>query len=128
MIISTRINMKKILILEDDPDIGEIVEIALSPKYVTLVKRTDKGLQEHINSFQPDVMLIDNHIGQTDASVIISKIKAGENYKSIPFILFSGSNDIKALAEELGATAYLPKPFNLNQLYQCVENVLTIEA
>ena len=128
MIISTRINMKKILILEDDPDIGEIVEIALSPKYVTLVKRTDKGLQEHINSFQPDVMLIDNHIGQTDASVIISKIKAGENYKSIPFILFSGSNDIKTLAEELGATAYLPKPFNLNQLYQCVENVLTIEA
>ena len=128
MIISTRINMKKILILEDDPDIGEIVEIALSPKYVTLVKRTDKGLQEHINSFQPDVMLIDNHIGQTDASVIISKIKAGENYKSTPFILFSGSNDIKTLAEELGATAYLSKPFNLNQLYQCVENVLTIEA
>jgi len=120
--------MKKILILEDDPDIGDMVEMALSAKYVTLVKTTHKGLQEQISSFKPDVLLIDNHLGQTQASDIINKIKAGNNDKTIPFILFSGSNDIKALAQEIGATAYLPKPFSLNQLYQCVEEVLAFKA
>ena len=119
--------MKKILILEDVPDIADIVEMALSGNYVTLVKRSDKGLHEEIHSFKPDVMLIDNLVGQTQASAIISRIRSVQNDKTIPFVLFSGHSDIKLLAQQLGATGYLPKPFSLNQLRQCIEEALSLQ-
>lgn len=116
--------MKRILILEDDPDIGDIVEMALSPQYITLLRKNDTDLLEHFSSFKPDLLLIDNSIGQFQASVIINEIQGAENYEPIPFILFSGHEDIKALAQQIGATAYLQKPFKLAQLRQCIEDVL----
>ena len=116
--------MKKILVLEDDQDIGEIVEIALSDKYKTMVKRNDENLLGQLDQFQPDLLLIDNSLGHVKAADVMESIKSDDKFKRLPFILFSAHHDLKNLASELGAAAYLPKPFGLDELHQCIDEVL----
>ena len=116
--------MKKILVLEDDQDIGEIVEMALSHKYDMMVKRDEKDLIGQLFQFEPDLLLIDNSLGLTKAVDVMKGIRSEKKFRSVPFILFSGHYDLKNLAHEMGASAYLPKPFGLDELHQCIEQVL----
>jgi len=116
--------MKKILVLEDDLDIGEMVEMVLSIQYNVMVKRDDENLLTHLSQFGPDLLLIDNSLGRAKAVDVIKIIKSHEMFSQMPFILFSGHPDLKLIASELGASAYLPKPFGLEQLHRCIEKVL----
>ncbi len=120
--------MKKILVVEDDYDIGEIVEMALSSKYDILIKQDSIQLLDVIKQFMPDVILIDNFIGHKEAKEIIKEINFDSKNLGIPIILFSGHPSIATIAIEIGAIDYLPKPFNLDDLDNCVARVLsTIE-
>ena len=117
--------MKKILIVEDDHDIGDIAEMVLSARYYTLVKRDTLHLTEVLKQFMPDVILIDNFIGQKDAKEIIEEIKSDGLILDIPLILFSAHQDIETIATQIGAVDFIAKPFELEELQQCVSRVLT---
>ena len=116
--------MKKILIVEDDYDIGEIVEMTLSTEYQVLVKRDSERLTEVLKQYVPDVILMDNHVGRKDAKEMIEEINSGGFNLTVPIVLFSAHNDIEAIAAQIGATGYLEKPFNLDDLHQCVSSIL----
>ena len=117
--------MKKILIIEDDHDIAEVVEMALEDKYIVKVQTDNDQIMASFNNFVPDVIMVDNQLGQKFASDIVGEIKAIHEYKNIPFVLFSGHQDIKRIADEIDASAYLAKPFALVDLYTCIDNVLS---
>jgi len=55
----------------------------------------------------------------------VSEIKSIDEYNNIPFVLFSGHEDIRRIAIEIEANAYLPKPFALVDLYKCIDVVLS---
>jgi DNA-binding NtrC family response regulator len=117
--------MKKVLIIEDDPDIADILEMALSDRYSLLILNETSTLVRNLKDFSPDLILIDNYIGQIQAPEVIKQIKSFAAYQHIPFILFSGHYDIENVAKKIGASAYLAKPFELDDLYTCVDSVLT---
>ena len=62
------ITMKKIMLIEDDNDIAEVVEIILSSKYNVYVHRNGFGIVEALQQHLPDVILIDNSVGQKIAA------------------------------------------------------------
>lgn len=115
--------MKKILVIEDDQDIAEIVEMALMQKYVVKTETDNSLILAAFKNFTPDLILVDNYIGQKQATEIIKEIKNINAYKNIPFVLFSGHHEIERLAGELHANAYLAKPFDLVDLYKCIDQV-----
>jgi len=117
--------VKKILVIEDDQDIAEIVEMALNHKYEVKTETDNKHILEAFDDFTPDLIMVDNYIGQMQANEVMRNIKNIIEYKNIPFVLFSGHHDIKRLATELDANAYLAKPFDLNDLQKCVDGVLS---
>ena len=117
--------MKKIVYIEDDPDIAMVIEMALGDLYQLMVLMDANEITEKISLFKPDLILIDNYIGLKKASDVIKDLKQGANLKDIPFILCSGSADIQIIAQEMSATAYLEKPFELADLYAIIEQVLT---
>ena len=117
--------MKKILIIEDDQDIAEIVAMALEGKHEVKFETDNQKILAVFNSFQPDLIIIDNQLSQKQAGDVIAEIKNLGVYKDIPFVLFSGHHDIQQVAAEINATAYLAKPFALNDLYACIDKVLT---
>lgn len=121
--------MKKILCIEDDLDFASIIELALGDLYEVKIVTDTKDVMETLNAFIPDLILIDNYIGMVQAAEVMKEIKTSSLLQNIPFILCSGHVDIKNIAFEISATAYLEKPFDLTDLYAIVDQVmLTIPA
>lgn len=117
--------MKKILVIEDDQDIADIVEMALADKYIVQTQTDNNLILDSFREFKPDLILVDNQIGQRYATEIVSEIKRTNDYNNVPFVLFSGHEDIRRIASEIEANAYLPKPFALVDLYKCIDVVLS---
>lgn len=117
--------MKKILVIEDDQDIADIVKLALSEKYKVRTQTDNNQVLSSLEGFNPDLIMLDNQLGQKQASEIVKQIKSVDAYKNIPFVLFSGHHDIKRIATEIDANAYLSKPFALVDLYSCIDLVLS---
>lgn len=111
------------MVIEDDPDIADIMDIALSDKYQVEVKTDGYDITAKIKSFSPDLIMLDNYIGQKQASDIVDEINSQVEYRTIPTVLFSGHNDIRQIAININATAYLPKPFALDELYDCIDGI-----
>ncbi|WP_413671106.1 response regulator [Mucilaginibacter sp. Mucisp86] len=116
--------MKKILVIEDDADIADIMGIALGDKYEVEVKRDGHEVVAQIENFLPDLIILDNYIGQRQAGEIIKEIHQYDDHRTIPFVLFSGHENIIHLAKMLNATSFLAKPFALDDLYKCIDGIL----
>ena len=117
--------MKKILIIEDDKDIGFILEMVLSVTYDLMIVRNASGIVALYNQFMPDLIIIDNYVGQKKAAEVVAELRIGGVGHIAPYILFSAAGNIEQLASEIHASAYLPKPFQLSELSFLVEKVLS---
>ena len=116
--------MKKILCIEDDPDIGDVIELALGDLYDLRIITTTKEVMETMKVFVPDLILLDNYIGTVEAADVMKEIRTVEQLCTIPFILCSGHVDISSIAADISATAYLEKPFDLAELYASIDRIL----
>jgi len=109
--------MKRILIFDDDADILDILKYLLEDNgWVVHTRRDCNDLLDAVESCGPDIILMDNWIPEKGGIVATQLLKNNERYKNIPVIYFSANNNIKVLAEEAGADAWLAKPFDLNDL------------
>lgn len=120
--------MNKIICIEDDPDIAAVIELALGDLYILKMIHDTQDLMETLLVFKPDLILIDNYIGPIEAAEVMKEIKTSELLRNIPFILCSGHVNIKEIAHEISATAYLEKPFELSALYAVVNKALCVKT
>lgn len=106
---------ENILIIEDDKDISEILRFALM-KEGCKVKVNPNGLEaeEEIKNFNPDLIILDIMLNDTDGFSVCRKISS---YK-IPIIMLTARIDImdKILGLELGADDYITKPFDIREV------------
>ncbi|WP_195263193.1 response regulator transcription factor [Clostridium sp. 1001275B_160808_H3] len=106
---------ENILIIEDDEDISQILMFSLNREGYT-VKINDNGLrvEDDIQTFKPDLILLDIMLGDIDGFSICKEIT---NYK-IPIIMLTARIDItdKILGLELGADDYITKPFDIREV------------
>jgi DNA-binding response OmpR family regulator len=104
--------MTKILVIDDDLDILRVVWLLLSGKGFNVKSISDaKQVHATVESFQPDIILLDIQLGGVDGRDICREIKANEATKQIPVILFSGGDSIRESVIEAGADGYIQKPF-----------------
>jgi CheY-like chemotaxis protein len=112
---------RKILIFDDDEDIVSICQFVLEGQGWNVYAFTDcNDPVSKVESIMPDVILMDNWIPDDGGIITTQKLKASTHLKHIPVIYFSANGDIKALAEEAGADAYLSKPFDLDNLEKII--------
>lgn len=109
-------NMREnILIIEDDKDISEILRFALMKEgYKVKVNPNGVQAEDEIKSFNPDLILLDIMLNDTDGFSVCRKISG---YK-IPIIMLTARVDImdKILGLELGADDYITKPFDIREV------------
>jgi DNA-binding response OmpR family regulator len=116
------------MIIEDDEDLLEIVRLALKGKYVLQLQTDTRDIAQVTRGFDPDLILIDNYIGEKQAGEIIKQIKNTELSKKILFVLFSGAHNIRQIAAEIGADGWLAKPFLLSELLSRIEHTFTLNT
>ncbi len=116
--------MKKILVIDDEEWLREMVTMALQQKGFDVVEAGDgsSGI-ETARQHLPDLILCDVNMEKVDGYLTLSALRNEPVTASIPFILMTGLADNAGMRHgmELGADDYLPKPFTLDALYAAVD-------
>ncbi len=114
---------KRILICDDDSDILSICQFILEEIGLEVYTRTTcNNIISVVDEIKPDVILMDNWIPDTGGIIATRMIKQHPDFKKIPVIYFSANTDIKILAHDAGADAYLAKPFDINDLEKAIRS------
>jgi DNA-binding response OmpR family regulator len=120
--------MKRILVIEDDPDIGLSVKYNLERDgdfEVTVVRDGIEGIKQTATS-PPDLVLLDLNLPGLDGLEVCRRIRGDAATAATPIIMLTArveeSDTIRGL--ELGADDYVTKPFSIKELVARVRAVL----
>lgn len=104
--------MKKILFIDDDKDMLQLYELALTGEGFAVVT-ADNGPDgiTKIKSNKPDLILLDVMMPNMNGIDVLKKLKDGSTTKAIPVVMFSNFSDETYIKEALshGAAKYMVK-------------------
>lgn len=117
---------KRILLIDDEPEIRRFVEVLLRHEYLLeLAANGGEGL-EAARRFQPDLILLDLFMPGMDGFEVCRQLKNDPQVRDIPVAMFTAvarkQEREKGLA--LGAVDYITKPFFPRDLLQRIEQIL----
>ena len=117
--------MKRILIVDDNPDVLQVMQLLLTSRDFA-VDVTTKGeeTQERIDTFLPDLIFLDVYLCGLDGRDICKKIKIDDATKHIPVILFSANNITGTTLDESLADDFIAKPFDIHDLLVKVNKLI----
>jgi two-component system response regulator ResD len=117
-------NKQKILIVDDDANIAELISLYLTKECfeTKIVEDGEEALKE-FQTFNPDLILLDLMLPGIDGYEVCREIR---KTSSTPIIMLSAKGEIfdKILGLELGADDYMIKPFDSKELVARVKAVL----
>lgn len=119
--------MTKILVIEDEETVREnILELLDAEGFDAIAAENGRiGLvraQQHL----PDLILCDIRMPEMDGYGVLTALRSEQITARIPFIFLSAKaakTDL-SLGMDLGATAYITKPFTLTELLDTIEQTL----
>jgi DNA-binding response OmpR family regulator len=117
--------VNKVLVVDDDADICNLISIALTSKGID-VKSAETGGSgiSTFFEFKPDIVLLDHRLPDMNGNDVARKIKESDAGKGVDIITMTGE---EVSAEDLDKTLYsdkLKKPFKLADMVQFVEKHL----
>jgi len=105
---------KRILIVDDTEDIVKLVKMYLEHHHYEVITAYDgqEGL-EKARTDKPDLIILDLMLPKINGYKVCGLLKRDTKYAKIPIILFTAKTQEKdmKLGEEVGADAYVTKPF-----------------
>ena len=119
--------MGKILIVDDEPDIVELVKINLEKNGFDVISScTGRGIFNLFKKFSIDLVILDLMLPDIDGLEICKILKSENETKNIPIIMLTAKDTEidKVLGLELGADDYITKPFSPRELVARVRAVL----
>lgn len=117
-------NKKKILIVDDDANIAELISLYLTKEcfQCEIAEDGETALARH-ETFQPDLVLLDIMLPGIDGYDVCREIR---RHHTTPIIMLSAKGEVfdKVLGLELGADDYIIKPFDTKEMVARVKAVL----
>ncbi len=119
---------KRILLVDDDPDILTSMQAAFEPTGATIdVANNGNKAVELAERNQPDVIVLDMMLPGRSGFLVLEKVKARKTRKDKPFVIMITGNPGKRhqmYAESLGVSEYFTKPVKLDKLIAAAEKLL----
>jgi two-component system KDP operon response regulator KdpE len=110
---------KRILVVDDEPQIRRIMRAVLVAKrYEVADAECGEDALKLIRSAKYDLVLLDINMPGMTGIEVCREIRASS---SIPVIVMSTGEENRAKALDAGANDYLKKPFDVSQIFSCVE-------
>lgn len=106
------VKAKKVLIVEDDQSILEVLAEKISEAGYEVIKATDgKSGLKIADDKKPDLVLLDLQLPKMDGKQFLKTIRSSENYKKLPVIILTndGSSASEEFTSENAAPAYFIK-------------------
>jgi DNA-binding response OmpR family regulator len=117
--------LKRILVLDDNQDILEIVHETLTYENFE-VKSTAHSADviPFMEEFKPDLVILDYRVDGTNGGEICSQIKSNPQICNTPVIIFSAYVNRDSELLTYGCDAIINKPFDLKELVEKVNNLI----
>jgi len=116
-----------LLIIEDDPSLRELLRDVLKLSGFRVEAAADGQTCLNLaKTLQPDCILLDLRLPDIDGFAVLRRLRNDPTTAAIPVIVLSGFTRIEdqELALELGAVAYITKPYNIPDLILVVRSVI----
>lgn len=116
--------MKKILVIDDEEALRDLIELVLRRENFQVQTAEDgKTALQMLNTFQPDLVILDLMLPDYSGYDLCKEIVKRQ---AVPVIMVSAKNEIidKVLGLELGAEDYITKPFDNRELIARIKVVL----
>lgn len=117
--------MRKILVVDDDPNIGDVIEQYFDgPEYEVYTMLEGEKVPEVVSKTEPDLILLDLKLPDVYGMDILKDLKKRDF--QVPVVIITGNVSAGVAVEAMkeGAYEYLPKPFSLEELGRLVDKLL----
>ena len=117
----------KILVVDDDPDIRDILKLTLSEENYEIFEACDgEEALKIVNSKPLDLVLLDYKVPKVDGRQVCRLIKKDLLLRHLPVIMVTGKGDIsdKVNGIDAGADDYVVKPFEPKELLARIRMIL----
>lgn len=103
--------MKKLLLIEEDTDVREMLAFALENNGFEVIKDKKSASVGDVISLKPHVVIID-----PSNTELCADLKANDATNPVPVIIYSATLNVNKIANKCGADAVVAKPFELEDL------------
>ncbi len=122
-----KIQTAKVLVVDDEPEITDIVETFLTEAgYTVSVENHSRQAIAKAIQFKPDVVILDIMMPELDGYAICQEIKQDPKLANVPIIFLTGKdrNDDMGRSFKAGGDMFIKKPFSCERLLEIVNLVV----
>ena len=116
---------KKILICDDDEGILDMLELILSETgHQIIAENNSLNVEQILEKEFPDLILLDLWMPVMSGDQVLKLVRHNPKTQHLPVIVISASRDGREIATNAGATDFLAKPFDMDELLSKVSTHL----
>jgi CheY-like chemotaxis protein len=122
-------SQRHILVVEDDAAISTVmVDFLSAAGYRTSIARDGAEAVTLTHLLRPDLIVMDLMMPRLTGGEAAAKLREGFPTEKIPILAVSAVSDVAALADVLPFDAVIQKPFDLDELLDAIERLLSAHA
>lgn len=118
----------KILIIDDDPAIGEMLKTLLEfNNYVVTVSDKPLRTRENILKLKPDIVIMDVRLSGVDGTEVCAELKKDPAIRDVPILMMSALTGADITCRQAGADGFIAKPFEMDELLKTLQKVISVK-
>ena len=119
---------KRILLVDDEPNILILLGTRLRTEgYEVITAKDGQAGLDSAKKEKPDLIILDLMLPKMDGYKVCGLLKKDSRYAKIPIVMFTarGQEEDRKMAEEVGADAYVTKPFVPQMLLSKIQELIS---
>ncbi len=123
----TENSKKKILIVDDEPDIVETLKFLMeSEGFESIIAMDGEEAFKKAKEENPDLIILDVMLPKINGYKVCRLLKFDNKYKHIPIFMVTARSqeEDKVIGEETGADEYVTKPFDIEEILKKIHSYL----
>jgi DNA-binding response OmpR family regulator len=116
---------EKILVIDDDPDIGTMIKMILEYKgyFVTVAERAEQAI-EVLKNNDFNLIIMDMLLSGVNGTDLCSEFKKDSSIAHIPIIMISAHPNAKEICLQAGADEFISKPFDMQDILSKIDHLI----
>ncbi|MCG6884136.1 MAG: response regulator [Silicimonas sp.] len=118
---------RRVLLIEDEPNIIEAIRFILSRDGWRVDTHSDgKSALDAIRERSPDLVILDVMLPNRSGYDILNDLRSEEATRNLPVLMLTarGQKKDRELAEKLGASRFMTKPFSNGEILETVRELV----
>jgi len=116
---------EKILVLDDDPDIGTMIKMMLEYKgYSVTVSDRAEQANEILRTDAVDLIIMDMLLSGVNGTDLCSELKKDSSLARTPVIMISAHPNAKEICLQAGADEFISKPFDMQDILSKIDHLI----